>query len=159
ILPMLPPSFSATTLCLDDEKFWLQVERSSSKSLNKYVTGLTSNHLAYVIYTSGSTGDPKGVMIRHQNVINLFGGLDRKFEKSEGQDTWLAVTSICFDISVLELFWTLGRGHKVVLQPDRPVSTYQPNSQSMNFSLFYFAAREADISGNKYRLLLEGAKF
>jgi amino acid adenylation domain-containing protein len=72
--------------------------------------------LAYVLYTSGSTGRPKGVMVTHRNVVNFFAGMDRVLGTQPG--TWLAVTSISFDISVLELFWTLTRGFKVVIQPD-----------------------------------------
>jgi amino acid adenylation domain-containing protein len=71
---------------------------------------------AYVIYTSGSTGRPKGVVVRHRNVVNLFAGLDACIPERAG--TWLAVTSVCFDISVLELFWTLARGFRVVVRPD-----------------------------------------
>ncbi|MGH9466716.1 MAG: non-ribosomal peptide synthetase [Terriglobales bacterium] len=70
-------------------------------------------HLAYLMYTSGSTGEPKGVMIEHRNVLNLFAGMDRLL--GPGPGVWLAVTSMAFDISVLELFWTLTRGFTVVL--------------------------------------------
>ena len=68
----------------------------------------TGQNLAYVIYTSGSTGKPKGVMIEQRNVVNFFTGMDRAIGSEPG--VWLAVTSISFDISVLELFWTLTRG-------------------------------------------------
>jgi amino acid adenylation domain-containing protein len=74
--------------------------------------------LAYLIYTSGSTGKPKGVMIGHRNVINFFAGMDRVLDGEPG--CWLAVTSISFDISVLELLWTLCRGFKVVVQGAAP---------------------------------------
>jgi amino acid adenylation domain-containing protein len=69
--------------------------------------------LAYVIYTSGSTGKPKGVMVEHRNVVKFFAGMDLAIGSEPG--TWLAVTSTSFDISVLELFWTLTRGFTVVL--------------------------------------------
>lgn len=72
--------------------------------------------LAYVIYTSGSTGKPKGVMVEHRNVVNFFDGMDLAIGSEHG--TWLAVTSTSFDISVLELFWTLTRGFTVVLHGD-----------------------------------------
>jgi amino acid adenylation domain-containing protein len=75
-----------------------------------------SDNLAYVIYTSGSTGRPKGVMLTHRNVVNFFAGMDQILGTEPG--VWLAVTSISFDISVLELFWTLARGFKVIIQPD-----------------------------------------
>jgi amino acid adenylation domain-containing protein len=74
-----------------------------------------SGNLAYVIYTSGSTGKPKGVMVTHRNVVNFFTGMNRVLGTKPG--VWLAVTSISFDISVLELFWTLAHGFKVVIQP------------------------------------------
>jgi amino acid adenylation domain-containing protein len=73
----------------------------------------TENNLAYVIYTSGSTGRPKGVMVEHRNVINFFAGMDDAIGCDPG--IWLAVTSISFDISVLELLWTLTRGFQVVI--------------------------------------------
>jgi len=72
--------------------------------------------LAYVIYTSGSTGKPKGVMIENRNVVSFFRGMDRAIGCEPG--TWLAVTSISFDISVLELLWTLTRGFMVVIHAD-----------------------------------------
>ena len=75
-----------------------------------------SHHLAYVLYTSGSTGKPKGVMVEHRNVVNFFAGMDRAIGNKAG--VWLAVTSVTFDISVLELLWTLTRGFKVVLLGD-----------------------------------------
>src|SRR5687768_7225132 len=79
-------------------------------------SGARPENLAYVIYTSGSTGKPKGVMIQHGNVVNFFAGMDEVLGTTPG--TWLAVTSICFDIHVLELLWTTARGFKVVIQSD-----------------------------------------
>lgn len=73
----------------------------------------TSQNLAYVIYTSGSTGKPKGVMVENRNVVNFFTGMDRAIGCEPG--VWLAVTSVSFDISVLELLWTLARGFTVVV--------------------------------------------
>lgn len=77
----------------------------------------SSHHLAYVIYTSGSTGKPKGVMLEHRNAVNFFTGMDLAIGSDPG--VWLAVTSISFDISVLELLWTLTRGFTVVLDAGR----------------------------------------
>ena len=75
-----------------------------------------AHHLAYVIYTSGSTGRPKGVTVEHRQVSNFFAGMDHVIGTQPG--VWLAVTSISFDISVLELLWTLARGFTVVLQAE-----------------------------------------
>jgi natural product biosynthesis luciferase-like monooxygenase protein len=123
--------------------------------------GAAPHHLAYVIYTSGSTGKPKGVMVEHRNVVNFFAGMDERLGTDPG--TWLAVTSPSFDISVLELCWTLARGFTVVLaatdQPAALVPTSAASStRPVSFSLFYFASGESD-EGDKYRLLLEGARF
>ncbi|SPF79479.1 AMP-binding protein [Pseudoprimorskyibacter insulae] len=75
------------------------------------------HHLAYLIYTSGSTGLPKGVMIEHRNVINFYLGMDDRVAHTP-PGTWIAVTSLSFDISVLELFYTTARGFRVVLTSD-----------------------------------------
>jgi amino acid adenylation domain-containing protein len=74
------------------------------------------HNLAYVLYTSGSTGKPKGVMVEHRNVVNFFTGMDQAIGSRPG--VWLAVTSVTFDISVLELLWTITRGFKVVVLGD-----------------------------------------
>lgn len=76
---------------------------------------VAADDLAYVIYTSGSTGRPKGVMLEHRNVANLFVGMDAWV--GTGPGVWLALTSLSFDISVVELLWTLARGFTVVLHP------------------------------------------
>ncbi|MBL8754273.1 MAG: LLM class flavin-dependent oxidoreductase [Planctomycetes bacterium] len=119
------------------------------------------DHLAYLIYTSGSTGRPKGVMVRHRNVTNFFGGMDRVLGPDRG--TWLAVTSLSFDISVLELLWTLCRGFTVVLHTgDGAANSSAPAvapARPIAFSLFYFASDEGEHAEDKYRLLFEGARF
>lgn len=65
--------------------------------------------LAYVLYTSGSTGTPKGVMIERRNVNRLLQWAYQEFEGSP-VDTVYATTSICFDLSVFELFYCLNAG-------------------------------------------------
>jgi amino acid adenylation domain-containing protein len=79
------------------------------------------DNLAYVIYTSGSTGKPKGVMVEHRNVLSFFRAMDQLIGTEVG--VWLAVTSLSFDISVLELLWTLTRGFTVVLHGDEGTHT------------------------------------
>ncbi|WP_312163853.1 MupA/Atu3671 family FMN-dependent luciferase-like monooxygenase [Phenylobacterium sp.] len=107
--------------------------------------------MAYLIYTSGSTGRPKGVMIEHRNVTNFFAGMDRVAPLDRGARL-LAVTSMSFDISVLELLWTLTRGATIVLQG----SGGKANIPA--FSLFYFAAQSGG-GADDYRVLFEGARF
>ncbi|WP_299411825.1 MupA/Atu3671 family FMN-dependent luciferase-like monooxygenase [uncultured Sulfitobacter sp.] len=124
--------------------------------------GAGADTLAYLIYTSGSTGTPKGVMVAHGNVANFFAGMDERITRQDG-DTWLAVTSLSFDISVLELFWTLSRGFKLVLAGDdsRTELSRGPiavSDRKIDFNLFYWG-NDDGIGREKYRLLLEGAKF
>lgn len=122
---------------------------------------VSPDELAYVIYTSGSTGRPKGVMIEHRNVVNFFAGMDDRVPvDGQQQPVWLAVTSLSFDISVLELFWTLARGFKVVVNTDaarRRVAPRRPVG-GMDFSLFYWG-NDDGAGRKKYDLLLNGARF
>ncbi|WP_036985612.1 AMP-binding protein, partial [Pseudomonas chlororaphis] len=74
----------------------------------------TADNLAYVIYTSGSTGLPKGVAIAHRNVLALIDWSSRVYSADDLQGV-LASTSICFDLSVWELFVTLSSGGFIVL--------------------------------------------
>ena len=103
-------------VCLDDEAVPMAVPGLLPGQIPDCSPPRPEN-LAYVLYTSGSTGRPKGVMISHRNVLNFFAGMDRALGTEPG--VWLAVTSISFDISVLELFWTLARGFKVVILADQ----------------------------------------
>ena len=124
--------------------------------------GPLAEDLAYVIYTSGSTGRPKGVMVTHRNVINFFAGMDDAVGSEPG--TWLAVTSMSFDISVLELFWTLTRGFTVVVADDAARLSpsggpaVEVSDRGMEFSLYYWG-NDGGSGPKKYELLLEGAKF
>ncbi|WP_236170226.1 amino acid adenylation domain-containing protein, partial [Pseudomonas parasichuanensis] len=70
-------------------------------------------NLAYVIYTSGSTGRPKGVAISHRNVAALVAWSQQVYRPADIQGV-LASTSICFDLSVWELFVTLAGGGFIV---------------------------------------------
>ncbi|WP_327320319.1 amino acid adenylation domain-containing protein [Streptomyces sp. NBC_01235] len=82
---------------------------------------------SYVIYTSGSTGRPKGVVVTNANVAALFDALDETFG-IPFDDTFLAVTSVSFDIAVMELLWPLTRGGASVVSPDRMVDRLDPHS-------------------------------
>ncbi|HWO40961.1 MAG TPA: MupA/Atu3671 family FMN-dependent luciferase-like monooxygenase, partial [Candidatus Eisenbacteria bacterium] len=145
-------------VCLDTE--WGKIARESAENPQNQTK---PENLAYVIYTSGSTGRPKGVMVAHRNVVNFLTAMDASIDH-EPPGVWLAVTSISFDISVLELFWTLARGFRVIIQGDNhllssPKDAKGGAERNIEFSLFYFASNENEDAGDKYRLLVEGAKF
>ncbi len=114
----------------------------------------SSARAAYVIYTSGSTGKPKGVVVTHRNVLNFFAGMSQRVPHEAGA-RWLAVTSLSFDISVLELCWTLSRGLTVVLHSSKPPVT----GNGPEFSLFYFGNDNQVEPHQRYELLFEGARF
>ncbi|KEX92687.1 peptide synthetase [Pseudomonas putida] len=96
-----------------------QVLLMDSLSLAAYpisapVTGVTPDNLAYVIYTSGSTGKPKGVAIVHRNVLALIDWSQSVYNRDDIQGV-LASTSVCFDLSVWELFVTLANGGSLII--------------------------------------------
>lgn len=115
---------------------------------------------AYVIFTSGTTGKPKGIEVTHANLRNLLQSMDTTFG-SEAIQKWLAQTSVNFDISVLEIIWTISRGHTIVLQQSDPLKIL-PAAQlepaaAMDFSVMFFGADKG--SEQKYDLLLDTARY
>ena len=77
----------------------------------------TAENLAYVLFTSGSTGRPKGVAIPHRAAVALVSWALARFDGEELSGV-LAATSVCFDLSVFELFVPLSAGGTVVLVED-----------------------------------------
>ena len=157
------PATQAAVVCLD----LLDLAGADAAGDANDRLAVPSSALAYVIYTSGSTGKPKGVMVEHHNVVNFFAAMDDRLGTQPG--VWLAVTSLSFDISVLELLWTLSRGYTVVVYAEedrrhtgvasRASSVSSQAHKGIEFSLFYFSADENEGKSDKYRLLMEGAKF
>ncbi|MBN1050268.1 non-ribosomal peptide synthetase [Clostridium botulinum] len=86
------------------------------------------NNLAYLIYTSGSTGTPKGVMIEHKNVINFIDGVSRNLIINN-YSSILCITTISFDIFVLETLLPLTNGLKVILADENQQIDGQKLSQ------------------------------
>ncbi|WP_276483898.1 non-ribosomal peptide synthetase [Paraflavitalea pollutisoli] len=74
----------------------------------------SSRELAYTIYTSGSTGRPKGVMIEHHAAVNLVDWVNKTFQVGP-EDRMLFITSMCFDLSVYDIFGILSAGGTVVI--------------------------------------------
>ncbi len=73
--------------------------------------------LAYIIYTSGSTGRPKGVEVSHRSLTNLLGDIRARLGLTPA-NTFLAVASSGFDISLSELLLPLVTGARVVICPE-----------------------------------------
>ena len=103
------PAHSTKIVCLDADAAVL-AQQSEANPLSE----VTPGDLAYVIYTSGSTGRPKGVQILHRAVVNFLLSM-REQPGLKAQDTWLAITTLSFDIAALELFLPLLVGARVIV--------------------------------------------
>ena len=114
----LPP-YAGIIIEIDSQ--WSELEDLCPDRLDSVAS---ADDLAYVIYTSGSTGKPKGVQVHHQAVVNFITSMAESpgFNKN---DTLLAVTTLSFDISVLELFLPLSVGGQVVIASQKSVADGQ----------------------------------
>jgi non-ribosomal peptide synthetase component F len=74
--------------------------------------------VAYVIYTSGSTGRPKGVVITHRAATNTIIDINQRFNVNEN-DRILGISSMCFDLSVYDIFGALSTGATLIMIPDQ----------------------------------------
>lgn len=139
---------SKTTLLLTDSNTLEQLPKTQIKSIlldshskeinlcstEEYISAVTPEDTAYIIYTSGSTGKPKGVQVRHNNVTNFLASMALTPGISS-TDVLVAITTLSFDIAVLELYLPLVEGATLVI-----------------------ASRETATDGNKLRQLLESSK-
>jgi amino acid adenylation domain-containing protein len=103
------PQYRGKTIVLDEQKEEIQRLQGSFATPR-----MQTKNLAYVIYTSGSTGRPKGVAIQHSSAVAMVAWAQRAFSSKELQRV-LASTSICFDLSVFEIFVPLAMGGEVVV--------------------------------------------
>jgi amino acid adenylation domain-containing protein len=102
-------STDVQTLCLDEIR--PELDGESAEPL-----GVTADpgDLAYVIYTSGSTGRPKGVQVSHGALGNFLYAMKER-PGIDSSDVLLAVTTLSFDIAMLELLLPLVEGAQVLL--------------------------------------------
>ena len=108
LLAQLPVT-NALAICLDRDAELISVQPTDDLPCSAHPTDL-----AYVLYTSGSTGRPKGVAIEHRSPVALVSWALGQLTAQELSGVVFA-TSICFDLSVYELFVTLCGGGRVLL--------------------------------------------
>ena len=106
------PDLEVRTLRLDADARILAMDAPSHGTST--VAAVRGENLAYVIYTSGSTGRPKGVAISHRSAVGLVSWARRSYSPEQLSGV-LVATSMCFDLSVFELFVPLSWGGKVIL--------------------------------------------
>ena len=100
---------TGTVCCLDRDRQMI-AELSAEPVVNR----VRQDNLVYLIYTSGSTGLPKGVAITHRNAVAFIHWAAGMFGNEQIAGT-LASTSVCFDLSVFEIFAPLTRGGAAIL--------------------------------------------
>ena len=108
-LEALLPPVNGKIIKLDKE--WEEIGSRSGENPGCEVSG---DNLAYTLYTSGSTGRPKATGIRHSSAAALMHWAREAFTPEE-LNGMLASTSICFDLSVYEIFAPLSWGGKIIL--------------------------------------------
>src|SRR5213080_735624 len=107
---------AARVVELDSEAAAIAAQPSSAPA-----SAMRPQNLAYVIYTSGSTGMPKGVAVTHGSLANVLLAM-REQTGVARRDRLMAVTTLAFDISALELFLPLISGAGVAVAPREIVS-------------------------------------
>ncbi|OKP94761.1 hybrid non-ribosomal peptide synthetase/type I polyketide synthase [Paenibacillus sp. P32E] len=110
----------------------------------------TSEHLAYMIYTSGSTGRPKGVMIEHRNLTAFKAGVEAAADFIYGGN-WLALTTISFDIFILETILPLLNGSSVMIASEHD----QINPHSIKQLILDHNVNMIQLTPSRLQLLLE----
>jgi len=105
---------------------------------------------AYVIYTSGSTGRPKGVQVPHRAVANFIAAMQAE-PGLAGDDRLLAVTTLSFDIAVLELLLPLSVGAEVIVAGKDTVADGRALAELLRAS----GATTMQATPAGWRLLLE----
>jgi amino acid adenylation domain-containing protein len=103
------PDYDGVRICLDRDQDFLK--RESSKNLDSRGNG---ENLAYIIYTSGTTGTPKGVQVKHRNLVNHAWSMKQRFRMAVAE-RMLKYISISFDAALEEIFPTLLSGGTIVM--------------------------------------------
>ncbi|WP_046215884.1 amino acid adenylation domain-containing protein [Paenibacillus wulumuqiensis] len=109
--PLIPVDSSLPVIIADEDAVASRLSVLSCENIRpqERMDSFSPLHPAYILYTSGSTGRPKGVAVTRGGLDNLLAGMQERF-RLESHDRLLAVTTIAFDISVLEIYLPLTMG-------------------------------------------------
>ena len=99
---------------LAPETPWISLSAADAQPETTPKTSVQPHHLAYVLFTSGSTGKPKGVAIEHRSAASFIQWALTAFTPAQLSGVLLS-TSICFDLSIFEMFSPLSSGGKIIL--------------------------------------------
>lgn len=117
------PGFAGKAVRLDSD--WEQIGRESQEAP---AVRTKQENLAYVLFTSGSTGRPKGVALEHRSASAFVQWAQKIFRPDELKAV-LFSTSVCFDLSIFEMFVPLSTGGKVVIVQN---ALFLPTAEARN---------------------------
>ncbi|NRF44244.1 nonribosomal peptide synthetase DhbF [Bacillus subtilis] len=132
IAASLPDNLAVPELVLDQAVTQEIIKRYSPENPD---VSVSLDHPAYIIYTSGSTGRPKGVVVTQKSLSNFLLSMQEAFSLGE-EDRLLAVTTVAFDISALELYLPLISGAEIVIAKKETIREPQALAQMIeNFDI------------------------
>lgn len=132
IAASLPDDLAVPELVLDQAVTQEIIKRYSPENQD---VSVSLDHPAYIIYTSGSTGRPKGVVVTQKSLSNFLLSMQEAFSLGE-EDRLLAVTTVAFDISALELYLPLISGAQIVIAKKETIREPQALAQMIeNFDI------------------------
>ncbi|MEK5212940.1 non-ribosomal peptide synthetase DhbF [Bacillus sp. FSL R5-0603] len=132
IAASLPDNLAVPELVLDQAVTQEIIKRYSPENPD---VSVSLDHPAYIIYTSGSTGRPKGVVVTQKSLSNFLLSMQEAFSLGE-EDRLLAVTTVAFDISALELYLPLISGAQIVIAKKETIREPQILAQMIeNFDI------------------------
>ena len=152
------PTSGTLLLCLDQQQ-----ERLARQPTHNPSIAVSLHDLAYVIYTSGSTGRPKGVAIEHRSAASFLNWVCEHFSEVE-LGGMLAATSICFDLSIFEIFGSLCWGGRVLLSENALELPELPDHEQVRLvntvpSVMREILRLGDLPPNVQTVCLAGEAF
>ncbi len=155
------PTLIKQLVCLDTD--WGKIAQTPTMAP---LVNIHPDNIAYVIYTSGSTGKPKGVEVLHRGVVNFLAAMQHQ-PGIVATDSLLSVTTLSFDIAVLEIFLPITVGARVVLLSREDVLDGRKLAQTIEAAGITIMQAtpstwrlllEAEWAGNRHLKILTGGE-